>query len=369
LTTSTKTGQPEVQPGGLVTLAYLKARLDEGHDHLGIFMPLVIDVIPRLPQRSFTAVDVRDAIASAHGVAMPQEAVATLLRRLGQNLVREAGRYHLNADHDLPRSNVRGKKQQLERGQLRLGEALQRHAEKRGLSLASPQVALDMLLRLIEREQVPLLLGDSPRESDGAGITRRECIVAAEFLQEIVTVDTALTSVLQAILEGLVLYHSAFLPDLGEIDRNFKDLHVIFDSGLVRQALGYEGESARTLVLETIRLLRNSGVACIVFDKTILEIRRILAMYAEKLASDVGRRSLWPLPMTRHFLTSRYAPSDVRELSALLDQKVAEAGFEIIDAPMRLEKYTSDEASLAVRLASAATNDTSAGPPPDFSTI
>ena len=38
------TDTPTVTPGGLVTVAFLKARIDEGADHLGIFMPLVHDV-------------------------------------------------------------------------------------------------------------------------------------------------------------------------------------------------------------------------------------------------------------------------------------------------------------------------------------
>lgn len=40
--------KPTVGTRGLVTLAYLKARMDQGEDHLGIFMPLVVDVLPQV---------------------------------------------------------------------------------------------------------------------------------------------------------------------------------------------------------------------------------------------------------------------------------------------------------------------------------
>src|SRR5439155_25897518 len=112
-------------------------------------------------------------------------------------------------------------------------------------------------------------------------------------------------------LEGLVLYHATFLPDLADVARRFSNLTVAFDTVLVRQALGYEGSAPRALLRETIDLLIASGVRCVVFDKTIREVQRILRFYQERLATSEGRSSIRPGPMARHFLTQRYAPSDV----------------------------------------------------------
>ena len=41
--------KPKVGAGGLVTVAFLKARLDEGEDQLGIFSPLILDAVSSLP--------------------------------------------------------------------------------------------------------------------------------------------------------------------------------------------------------------------------------------------------------------------------------------------------------------------------------
>jgi len=351
--------KPKVQPGGLVTIAYLKARLDEGNDHLGIFLPLLIDVLPGLSNRHFTAADVQEALATAHGVAMPQETVTTLLKRATRQhvLVRDAGRFHVNPKNDLPRSAVAGEKEQLKQGQLRLGEALMSHAGRREMRLASPQEALDLLLRFLEEEQIALLLGSPPNGSETPTVSRRECAIISEFLHDAVPTDTALTSVLSGLLEGLVLYHAAFLPDLASVDRNFQDLCVVFDSMLVRQALGYEGESPRILQRETIDLLKGSDVRCLVFDKTVYEIQRILMMYEAKLATSAGRRSLYAVPMARHFLTQHYSPSDVQEMSALLEKEIGAAGFRIVPTPARVDKYTSGEATLAERLTDLRTHD------------
>ena len=125
---------PNVHAGGLVTVAYLKAQLDDGNDHLGIFMPLVLDVLARLPGNSFTTGDIQEALAASHGVAMPQQTVATLLKRaVSKNYLRRAaGRYERNSTRLLPTSSVTSEKIQIEESQRRLGEALQAHAERRG---------------------------------------------------------------------------------------------------------------------------------------------------------------------------------------------------------------------------------------------
>jgi hypothetical protein len=51
---ATTTESPGVTGGVLVTVAFLKAQMDAGNDHLGIFVPLVLDVIGRLPLSAFT---------------------------------------------------------------------------------------------------------------------------------------------------------------------------------------------------------------------------------------------------------------------------------------------------------------------------
>lgn len=127
--------EPTMRPGGLVTVAFLKARLDEGSDHLGIFMPLVLDVLGRLSTSSFTTEEIQEALAKDHGVAIPQQTVGTLLRRAVAKgyLLRDMGRFKPSSTHSLPSGNVASVKAGIEAGQLRLTAALCQHAKRRGL--------------------------------------------------------------------------------------------------------------------------------------------------------------------------------------------------------------------------------------------
>ena len=341
---------PNVRPSGLVTVAFLKAQLDANKDHLGIFMPLILDALPDSPEQSFTTADIQEAIASRHGVAMPQQAVATLLKRAVNKkyIARESGRYNRTSSAaPLVRSTLAGEKSLIERNQRCLAEALQKHAQKRGIVVDSPDGALDMLFRFLEAEQVALLLQNPPDINAPQDEARIEQVVVAEFIQDSVIRDQALADVLRGMLEGLVIFNAAFLPDLGAVTRHFKDFRAAFDSNLVRQALGYEGEAVRILMRETLDLLKGNGIQCLVFDKTVHEIRRILSMYETRLATADGRKSLRPVPMARHFLTQHYSPSDVREMSALLEVEIKAAGFYVKPVPAHITEYTRGEKALA----------------------
>ncbi len=349
---------PRVHSGGLVTVAFLKAQLDEGSDHLGIFMPLLLDTVAYLPASSFTAADLQEAMAARHQVVMPEQTVATLLRRAARKnfLRRDSGRYQRGPSFpSVP--NVATEKARIEAGQRRLAEALLTHAGRRNLTLQSADAALQLLFRFLEDEQVSLLLGAPTKIAEGADPTLRERAVVAEFVQDAIRDDVAFRAVLNDMLQGLVLYRAAFLPDLDAHSRSFKDLNVFFDSVLVRQALGYEGSAAQTLLRETGDILKAAGAHCLVLDKSVHEIKRILLMYESRMATDDGRRSLRPVPMARHFLTQHYSPGDIREMAALLEREIAAAGFRIVPAPRRVPELTGSESALAARLADPVRRD------------
>src|SRR5208282_2884710 len=130
-----KTDAPDLRGGGLVTVAFLKAQLDGGSDHLGIFMPLVLDVVARMETQTFATVDVQRSLGTSHGVAMPQETVSTLLKRAVRKgyLLRESGRYRRSPAHPLPTVSVAAEKAQIEESQRHLAEALFAHAQRRDL--------------------------------------------------------------------------------------------------------------------------------------------------------------------------------------------------------------------------------------------
>lgn len=349
----------KVAPRGLVTVAYLKAQLDGGSDHLGIFMPLVLDVLPQIEAGSFTTTEVQEAVYKTHGLAIPQSTLQSLLKRAVTRklLRRETGRFWKEADGQPPHVEVALQKAAIEDDQTRLAEALRAHASRRGLDIDSADAALGLLFEFIEAEQVDLLLNRPAIRTlkrERGDLNRP---IVAEFIRDVVAADPALSTVLNRMLEGLVLYHTAFQPNINPAAKRFPDLAVFFDSNLVRQALGYEGGAAGTLMRETIQVLKAAGASCFVFDKTVAEIRRILAMYERKLGTAAGRASLRQGAMARHFLTKKYSVSDVREMQALLETEIEALGLRVHKSPARIPEFTSGEAALTKRLLSPTLQD------------
>lgn len=350
----------QFQAGALVTIAFLKAQLDSGNDHLGIFMPLVLDAAKAISAQSFTAADIQEKITQKHDMAIPEHTIATLLKRgISGNYFsrdRDIGRYRFEKSYKFT-IDISSEMSRIKEGQLRLADALIDHCSRRHLEVESQESALELLFKFIEEEQIAILLGANTSSQTSEGTTTKERTIIAEFLTYIIKTDEAYSAVLDDILTGLVLYRAALLPDLGVKTRKFNNLKVIFDSNLIRQAIGYEGMSSRTLLRETIDLLKEAGVQCIALDKSIQEIRRILNMYEDRLATSEGRLSLRPTPMTRYVLTSLLSSSDIREMKALLEEEIKSAGFQLLSVPHRIPDLTSAEQSLAKRLADSVTKD------------
>lgn len=346
------------QAGALVTIAFLKAQLDSGNDHLGIFMPLVLDAAKVIESKSFTAADIQEKITTRYDMIIPEHTITTLLKRgLSNNYFsRDIGRYKLGRSYNFS-IDITSEMSRIREGQLRLADVLITHCSRRHLEVESAESALELLFKFIEEEQIAILLGVSKSNQSSGETTTRERTIIAEFLFEIIKNDDAYSAILDDILAGLVLYRAALLPDLGVRTKKFNNLKVIFDSNLIRQALGYEGRSVRTLLRETIDLLKDAGVQCIALDKSIQEIRRILNMYEDRLTTTEKRLSLRPTPMTRYVLTSQLSSSDIREMKSLLEEEIRSAGFHIISVPNRVSEFTSSEQSLAKRLADFVTKD------------
>ncbi|MBL7951100.1 MAG: hypothetical protein JNM62_05215 [Flavobacteriales bacterium] len=345
-------------PNGLVTLAYLKAQLDSGSDHLGIFMPLVLDALAIQSFKSFVTTEIQESISRLHGIAIPENTVATLLRRaVKQKLVtRDHGRYQRVVGAKLPTSTIGNRKSAIQEEQAHFAEALIAHAGKHGVTWSRDD-ALAHLYAFLEAQKIGFILeGSAPRDFSEI-VDAREEHVLAEFLSGVLAEAGAHKEVLRGMVEGIVIYHAAFMPDFGQPAARFAGLQVAFDGVLIRHALGYEGMAAQRLMKETLDLFLASGIKCIAFENTLQETLRILDVYEVRLANAESRKTLHQVAMARHFLAENFKPSDIREFKTFLRRDVARLGFTILPFPPRIAQYTGSEALLAKRFADPRTQD------------
>ena len=56
---------------GLVTVALLKAQFDQGKDHIGMFLPFLLDTLAHMHVTNADAAMIKVAIEERHGLAIP----------------------------------------------------------------------------------------------------------------------------------------------------------------------------------------------------------------------------------------------------------------------------------------------------------
>lgn len=307
---------------GLATLALLKAHFDTGKDHIEMFVPFLLDAINAHPSDDFSLEHVRDLVESRHGLRIPAPPLRTILSRAVKQgtLRREGGRYFRDAAFP-DTADLTAARMVTEVEHQRLATALVDFGSLNNVRIASEEDALAMLLEFLSRNHVSLILDSDPSTDRAEALraldrvlTNRQQRLVARFVTEQVRDDPGLADALQRMLEGFVLQNALLLKDIGAATRRFSKLTVFFDTGFLLEALGLKGEAAGLAAREALDLLRETGAALAVFDKTVTEIRRILRVYEDHLATADGIASLYPTDVTRYVLTHRLSPSDIREI-------------------------------------------------------
>ena len=349
-------------PKGLATVAFLKTRLDEGHDHIGMFEPLVYDALHGLTDQDFLARDVKKQILNRSNIQLPRATVSTLLRRLTRRgfLVRKGGRF-FRTTNPIPRSDFDQAVERISAEQRALGAALVHYAADNGRGFGSEESALEALATFVSDNKVDLVLDEAFRDSplDRSSESRKIVRLIARFVTE-QCLDPLQHHhpAFKALVEGIILSDTALLTDLDKAAERFHALTVVLDTPVVFSALGFQGTANSLAAKEGIALLSKAGARTIVFMATVHEMRGILAIYEERVATTKGRLSLRSTPLSHHVLSSRLSSADLRIISATLEERVQGAGVKIRDLPPRQSRYTLGERELAKKLLDQDEEDT-----------
>ena len=349
-------------PKGLATVAFLKTRLDEGHDHVGMFEPLVHDALHGLTAQDFLADDIQLQVGNRSSIRLPRAAVSTLLRRLTRRgfLVRKGGRFFRTAKA-IPKPDFDQAVERISVEQRALGAALVDYATDKGCDFGSAESALEALATFVSDNKVQLVLDEAFRDSplDRSSGSRKIVRLIARFVTErCLDPSEHQLAAFKTLIEGIVLYDTVLLTELPRAAERFHALTVVLDTPVLFSALGLHGTANSLAANEGIALLREAGARTIAFEATVHEMRGILSAYEERVATTEGRLSLRPTPLAHHVLTSRLSPADLRIISATLEKRVQDAGVRIRDFPPRQSGYTLGEQGLATKLLDQDQEDT-----------
>jgi hypothetical protein len=338
---------------GLATLALLKAHFDSGKDHIEMFVPFLLDAINAHLSGDFALEDIRSLVETRHGLRIPAPPLRTILSRAVKHgsLRRDGGRYFRDAA--FPKSaDLTAARAATEAENRRLAGSLVEFATANGIAIGTEENALALVLEFLSRNHVGLILEAEPSAEatdllgSRDGLTNRLQRLVARFVTEEVSRNPDLAAALQRMLEGFILQNALLLRDIGSATRRFSRLTVYFDTGFLLEALGLTGEAAGLAAREALDLLRETGAELAVFDKTVMEIRRVLRVYEDHLATSEGIATLYRTSVARYVLTRRLSPSDMREAVSLLESNLRGLGLAIRRIPPHDPRYTLDEARL-----------------------
>jgi hypothetical protein len=349
--------RPQTPARGLATLALLKTNFDMRQDHIGMFMPFVLDAIGHLSSADFSGLDVATELRSRHGLTIPDHTLSVLLHRAVKKhgVRRQAGRY-FRTNQFAVEVNISQKRQEFEQEQTIVAASLQSFAEKKGLEGLSQDEALALLFSFLDENHVLLALdgspGSSPLQVEGAGkpLGERETRIVAQFVLEQLKSNQQIAHCLKGMLEGFILQNALFLRDIGQAEKKFSNLTVFLDSAIILEIIGLEGEVAASATREGLALLRDMGAHLAVFEKTLAEVSRILRVYEEHLGSTAGIASLYPTEVTRYVVSHHLSPADMRQASSLLRLDLDAIGIKVRESPQRNPHYTLDEKDLTNRI-------------------
>ncbi len=332
-------------PQGLVTVAFLKTQLDAGRDHLSLFEPLVLDALNQIQNTDLTAAEVRDVVFDRTNLKVPVPTVQTILGRCAKSgyLERKGGRFH-KTEIPVPPSDLGAASEEIKRGQTLLGEALIEHSRRAGIAISSPDEAVQALAGFISAHKLELLLQHSPPDPrPGELKTARNF---ARFITERCIPEPSLNGPLNSLLEGILLADVLLMRDVQSSQLKFSGCCVFLDTRILLAALGLNGAADELATKEGLAAIRNAGAQTLAFEGTVTEIRGILHVYEEKLATNEGRLSLFPTSMTSHMIANRFTPADVRVIALELEQRLRFIAINIQPFPPHVAEHTLDEASL-----------------------
>ena len=332
---------------GLATIAFLKARFDSGMDHLGMFQPFVEDAIRMAGSDEVELSVVQRLVREATGLSIPTDVVKSLLRRAAKKglLTRGGGRY-FRSEPLQENTELSDRIKELEREHQGLATDLREFARERGDQLGNDDDALAALTKFLDVNHIGMVLGQTPETGPWDTGARLDRTIAA-FVTEVVEERGRSYGVLEGVVQGLIVQNALLLRDIPTTKRHLDGLTVFFDTSVLLRALGYAGLVEQQVAVESLNLIRSAGARLLAFERTVNEVESILQVYEGRLGSQVGMRSLYPTPLTYHFLSSKATPADIRQEIALLRDSLTKLGIRIRDFPPHVSQYTEDEQALA----------------------
>lgn len=324
----------------LTSLAMLKVQTDRGHDYLDYLRPFVLQVLADHNRLAITDSTVRELVLGDFGLDIPERTIHLVLRRLSRvhPIHREYGVYRIEGD--LPDPGIGAKKAQAERHINSIVSGLKQYAEAEGYEAMSKEAAGSAVIAFLSRFDVISLRA----YLRGTAIPEPEVdvdssvVLVSRYVVSLQESNPAAFDSLLVVVTGHMLANALLCPDLSDAPRSFNKITFFLDTPVVIRRLGLEGEPQQAAASMLVQLLRDLGGRVSMFVHSRDELEHVLRSAMERVDSGATRSAI-----VAHCRRRGITKSDLSLVVDQLDEKLAEAGIDVLDSPAYSEDSQIDE--------------------------
>lgn len=338
----------------LATFAMIEAHAAHGSTHLDNFVPLSIEVMRANPSESYTATVVASEVYSRFNLKILTQAMETVLKRAVRTglLARKDKQFRLT-ELALRTPLLASEETRFLRQQTDLANKFVTYCSERHSVDLDQNDAENALFDQIERSTVSLIRTDitgAIAKNNSGEQSDELAFLAADFIAYVTDCDSTAYEWLIKAAKGAMLAAYLYLPNAGEVDRKFRSTTLYFDSPLILQAAGLEGEEATRSVREVIRLAQLHGANLGIFTHSLSEAQGVIqgaVSYRKGRADFVPQR---PDGVLANAIRFDLTADDLLISCAKLEETLRQLGFSITDRPQPTYNEDVDEVSLRERL-------------------
>ena len=277
----------------LSSLAMLKVNIDSGGDYLEYLRPYVLHALLEDPPEVVTDSSVSDRVRQIFGLEIPRRAISIVLQRLAKSKYLRKADGVFTVVKDLPIPDIRAAQADAARHIAAINKALIAFAEKSAARVISDETATDCLIAFLSQFSIPCLkyyLRGTTLPIVNGHVEWRVVLVS-QFVNELALKPDLFESFMM-LAQGHMLANALLCPDLQSVSDSYKDVTFYFDTPLLIQLLGLEGEREQQAINEVVVLVQRLGGRVAYFTHTLDELVGAIKGSADFIDSLKGKGSI-----------------------------------------------------------------------------
>ena len=301
----------------LTSLAILKVNWDHlGADYIENFVPFVVELARVSEDEVISLPSMQQSIRNEFGLLLPQHALRQIIIRATKRGYFFRKSKVIYKDQDAcDKIDFRDTKDVVAATHDRLLSALCEYARKDHRKELSLQEAEAALLNFISDKSLSLLY-DTIERSNRSMVSEGRLFLVGSFVDHVRAADRGLLDDLALLARGNLLANAMYLPNPGQIKKNFRRFTVYCDTSILMFSAGVAGPDRAAPCLELVNLLIESRAELKCFSNTINEVQGILDACAHRLQSGQLKDAYGPT--IEYFVESGKSASDLELMSARL---------------------------------------------------